>query len=44
MGPFAIHVLFHTHFVLDRKWIINDWEIILIDKGCDKQGTRQKQQ
>ena len=36
-------VSFHTHFMLDGHCGINDWEIILIDKGCNKQETRQKE-
>ena len=35
-------VSFHTHFMLDGHCGINDWEIILIDKGCNKQETRKK--
>ena len=41
-GHSVIQVSFHAHFMLDGHCGINDWEIILIDKGCNKQETRKK--
>ena len=41
-GHSAIQVSFHAHFMLDGHCVINDWEIILIYKGCNKQETRKK--
>ena len=38
----VIHVSFHAHFMLDGHCGIDDWEIILIDKGRNKQETRKK--
>ena len=42
-GHSVIQVSFHTHFMLDGHCGINDWEIILIDKGYDKKETRKKE-
>ena len=36
-----VGVLFHAHFMLDRHWGIDDWEIILNDKGHNEQETRR---
>ena len=41
-GHSVIQVSFHAHFMLDGHCGINDWEIILIDKGRNKQETRKK--
>ena len=41
-GRSVIHVSFHAHFMLDGHCGIDDWEIILIDKGRNKQETRKK--
>ena len=41
-GAIGIQVSFHAHFMLDRHCGIDDWEIILIDKGRNKQQTRKK--
>ena len=35
-------VSFHAYFMSDGHCGINDWEIILIDKGRNKQETRKK--
>ena len=42
-GHSVIQVLFHAHFMLDGHCGIDDWEIILIDKGRNKQETRKKE-
>ena len=39
----VIHVSFHAYFMLDGHCGIDDWEIILIDKGRNKQETRKKE-
>ena len=36
----VIQVSFHNHFMLRGHCDIDDWEIILIDEGCNKQKTR----
>ena len=41
-GYSVIQVSFHANFMLDEHCSINDWEIILIDKGRNKQETRKK--
>ena len=41
-GHCVIQVSFHAHFMLDGHCSIDDWEIILIDKTCNKQETRKK--
>ena len=38
----VIQVSFHAHFMLEGHFGINDWDIILIDKGRNKQETRKK--
>ena len=40
-GHSVIQVSFHAHFMLNGHCGIDDWEIILIDKGRDKQETRK---
>ena len=42
-GHSVFQISFHAHFMVDGHCGINDWEIILIDKGCNKQETRQKE-
>ena len=37
----VIQVSFHTHFMLNEHCGIDHWEIILIDKGRDKQESRK---
>ena len=39
----VIQVSFHAHFMLVGHFGIDDWEIILIDKGRNKQETRKKE-
>ena len=41
-GHTIIQVSFHAHFMLDEHFGINDWEVLLIDKGRNKQETRKK--
>ena len=41
-GHSVIQVLFHAHFILDEHCGIADWEIILIERECNKQETRKK--
>ena len=41
-GHSVIQVSFHAHFMLDGHCGIDDWEIILIVKGRNKQETRKK--
>ena len=37
VGAILIQVSSHAHFILDGHCGIEDWEIILIDKGLNKQ-------
>ena len=39
---FVIQVSFHAHFMLNGHCGIDNWEIILIDKGRNKQEIRKK--
>ena len=41
-GHSVIQVSFYAHFMLDGHCGINDWRIILIDKGCNKQETKNR--
>ena len=40
-GNSVIEVSFYARFMLDGHCGIDDWEIILIDKGCNKQETEK---
>ena len=42
-GHSVIQVSFHSHFMLDGHCGIDGWEIILIEKGRNKQETRTKE-
>ena len=42
-GHSVIQVSFHAHFTLDGHCGIDHWEIILIDKGRNKQETGKKE-
>ena len=42
-GHSVIQVSFHAHFMLDGHCGIDGWEIILIEKGRNKQETRTKE-
>ena len=42
-GHSVIKFSFHAHFLLDGHCGIDNWEIILIDKGLNKQETRKKE-
>ena len=39
----VIQVSFHAHFKFDGQFGTDDRRIILIEKGCNKQETRQKE-
>ena len=41
-GHSVIQVSFHLHFMLNGHSGIDNWEIILIEKGRNKQETRRK--